>query len=147
MTDHTPISKISRLDVISTGARRRWTLEEKQRIVAESYSGPRLVSVTARRNGLSASQLFTWRRLAREGGLVATDETTAFAPAIVSGASSASSPPSLPEPTVPAETSLSSSCASPGRIEIVLLGGSRVIIDNGVDAAALRRVLNVLAQS
>jgi transposase len=139
MTDHTPISKISRLDVISTGARRRWALEEKQRIVAESYSGPRLVSVTARRNGLSASQLFTWRRLAREGGLVATDETTAFAPAIVSGASSASSPLSLPEPAVVAETSLSSS--SPGRIEIVLLGGSRVIIDNGVDAAALRRVL------
>ena len=52
MTDHTPISKVSRLDVISTGARRRWTLEEKQRIVAESYSAPRLVSVTARRNGL-----------------------------------------------------------------------------------------------
>ena len=69
MTDHTPISKISRLEVVSTGARRRWTLEEKQRIVAESYDGPRLVSVTARRNGLSASQLFTWRRLAREGRL------------------------------------------------------------------------------
>ena len=28
MTDHTPISKVSRLDVISTGARRRWTLAE-----------------------------------------------------------------------------------------------------------------------
>ena len=69
MTDHTPISKVSRLEVVSTGARRRWTLEEKQRIVAESYGGPRLVSVTARRNGLSASQLFTWRRLAREGRL------------------------------------------------------------------------------
>src|SRR5207302_1933043 len=69
MTDHTPNSKVSRLEVVSTGARRRWTLEEKQRIVAESYGGPRLVSVTARRNGLSASQLFTWRRLAREGRL------------------------------------------------------------------------------
>jgi transposase len=69
MTDHTPNSKVSRLEVVSTGARRRWTLEEKQRIVAESYGGPRLVSVTARHNGLSASQLFTWRRLAREGRL------------------------------------------------------------------------------
>ncbi|WP_161533274.1 transposase [Bradyrhizobium sp. LCT2] len=27
------------------------------------------MSVTARRNGLSTSQLFTWRRLAREGKL------------------------------------------------------------------------------
>src|SRR5579859_569991 len=69
MTDHTPNSKVSRLEVVSTGARRRWTLEEKQRIVAESYGGPRLVSVTARRNGVSASQLFTWRRLAREDRL------------------------------------------------------------------------------
>ena len=60
-------------------------LEEKHRIVAESYSGPRLVSVTARRNGLSASQLFTWRRLAREGRLVEADETTVFAPAIIRG--------------------------------------------------------------
>jgi len=59
MTDHTPISQVSRLEVISTGARRRWTLAEKQRIVAESYSAPRVVSATARRNGLSASQLFT----------------------------------------------------------------------------------------
>ncbi|BBB94626.1 transposase [Bradyrhizobium elkanii USDA 61] len=69
MTDHMPMPKVSRLEVVSTGARRRWTLEEKQRIVTESYGGPRLVSVTARRNGLSTSQLFTWRRLAREGKL------------------------------------------------------------------------------
>ncbi|WP_439400402.1 transposase (plasmid) [Bradyrhizobium sp. PMVTL-01] len=70
MTDHMPMPKVSRLEVVSTGARRRWTLEEKQRIVTESYDGPRLVSVTARRNGLSTSQLFTWRRLAREGKLI-----------------------------------------------------------------------------
>ena len=83
MTDHTPNSKVSRLEVVSTGARRRWTLEEKQRIVAESYGGPRLVSVTARRNELSASQLFTWRRRAREGKLSADDAGAVFAPAII----------------------------------------------------------------
>src|SRR6266496_2836539 len=74
MTDHTPISQVSRLEVISTGARRRWTLAEKQRIVAESYSAPRVVSATARRNGLSGSQLFTWRRLARAGRLIEVEE-------------------------------------------------------------------------
>ena len=79
MTDHTPNSKVSRLEVVSTGARRRWTLEEKQRIVAESYVGRRLVSVTARRNGWSASQLFTWRRLARE------DRLSGWVPALVLG--------------------------------------------------------------
>jgi hypothetical protein len=29
----------------------------------------------------------------------------------------------------------------------VLMGGPRVIVDNGVDAGALRRILNVLEQS
>jgi len=138
--------KISRLEVISTGARRRWRLEEKQRIVAESYDGRRLVSATARRNGLSASQLFTWRRLAREGRLVEADEATTFAPAIISCESSTGSPPSLPDRFEGAENSPSSPCpvAVPGRIEIVLRCGRRVIVDTGVDAAALARVLAVL---
>jgi hypothetical protein len=34
----------------------------KLRIVAESLSGPRLVSATAGRYGISTSLLFTWRR-------------------------------------------------------------------------------------
>src|SRR5947209_7179917 len=97
MTDHTPISQVSRLEVISTGARRRWTLAEKQRIVAESYSAPRVVSATARRNGLSASQLFTWRRLARAGRLIEAEEAATFAPAIISREASSTSSPSFPE--------------------------------------------------
>src|ERR1700688_4016347 len=83
MTDHTPNSKVSRLEVITTGARRRWTLEEKQRIVAESFSGRRVVSATARRHGLSSSQLFNWRRLARTGQLVGEDQAPGFVPVTV----------------------------------------------------------------
>src|SRR5258708_3138503 len=109
MTSDTPMSKVSRLEVVSSGARRRWTLEEKQRIVAESYAASRQVSATARRNGLSASQLFTWRRLSREGRLVEADEAPAFAPAIISG--SASGPLSFPEQPGDAENVRS----SPGR--------------------------------
>src|SRR3954470_2802470 len=67
MTEPTPMSSVSRLEVITTGARRRWLLDEKRRIVAESYRAPRIVSATARRHGLTPSQLFTWRRLASEG--------------------------------------------------------------------------------
>src|ERR1035441_11043099 len=138
MTDHTPMPKVSRLEVISTGARRRWTLAEKQRIVAESYDGRRLVSATARRNGLSASQLFTWRRLAREGRLVEADNGATFAQVMISCEPSTSSPPSFPERLVGAENSPSSWCpiGVPGRMEIVLTHGRRVIVDNGVDAAA-----------
>lgn len=138
--------KVSRLEVISTGARRRWTLEEKQRIVAESYGGPRRVSATARRNGLSASQLFAWRRLAREGHLVEVDDGAMFAQAVISCEPSTSSLPSFPERLEATENLPSSSCpvAAPGRIEIVLTHGRRVIVDNGVDVAALARVIDVL---
>src|SRR5437763_2178055 len=97
MTDHTPMPKMSLLEVISTGARRRWPLMEKQRIVAESYGAPRLVSATARRNGLSASQLFTWHRLAHEGRLVEADEAATFAPAIISREPGTGSAPSFPK--------------------------------------------------
>jgi transposase len=137
------MSKVGRLDVISSGARRRWTLEEKQRIVAESYAGPRLVSAIARRNGLSASQLFTWRRLARDGRLTEADEVTTFAPAIIGDNSSRL----LPEQFEAAGRNLSpQTCptVAPGRIEIVLVSGHRVLVDNGVDTAVLSRILEVL---
>jgi transposase len=138
--------RVSRLDVISTGARRRWTLDEKQRIVAESYSGPRLVSATARRHGLSASQLFAWRRLARRDRLVVNDDAVTFAQAVVACEPPTGIPTALSDGLEIAESSPSSSCpvATPCRIEIVLGRGQRVIVDNSVDAAALARVIGVL---
>ena len=139
------MSKVSRLDVISTGARRRWTLEEKQRIVAESYGMPRIVSATARRNGLSVSQLFTWRRLAREGRLAEADNhRTAFVQAVIGCEPATSSLPLLQERIEAAESSAPGPSVAPGRIEIVLVCGRRVMVDNGVDPAALARVLAVL---
>jgi transposase len=139
------MSKVARLEVISVGARRNWALEEKQRIVAESYAAPRQVSATARRNGLSASQLFTWRRLARDGRL--SDDEMTFASAVIGDAGSSGS--FLPDQSTAADHSLPSQAgttATAGRIEIVLAGGHRVVVDNSVDAAALARVLAVLEQ-
>src|ERR1700722_20152916 len=78
MTNHTTMPKVSRIEVVSTGARRRWTAAVKRRIVAESCGGRGEVSATARRHGLSGGQLFTWRRLAREGRL--GDEAAALVP-------------------------------------------------------------------
>ena len=133
--------KVSTLEVIETGARRRWKLEEKQRIVAESFAAPRMVSATARRHGLSTSQLFNWRRQARQGGLAGEDEVPAFMPAVVAPDCSrqtieteAPSPPPDDPATRP----------SGGRMVIVLEGGNRVIVGNDVDAVALRRVIEVL---
>src|ERR1700736_2192810 len=138
MTDHTPNSKVSRLEVVSTGARRRWTLEEKQRIVAESYGGPRLVSVTARRNGLSASQLFTWRRLSREDRL-SGDAVPALVPVEIAftaapGSTCAPQPPSSP----PAQR------ARVGIIEIELSGGWRLRFGRGGGGRGVQGGLELL---
>ncbi len=104
------------------------------------------MSATARRHGLSASQLFNWRRLAREGRLGEAAAATRFAVAFVGDEGSSSGAVSLPEqlraPEVPA-SSAHATVAS-GRIEIVLNCGRRVVVDQGFDATALARMLAVL---
>jgi transposase len=120
--------QVSRLDVITTGARRRWTLEEKQRIVAESFRAPRMTSATARRHGLSPSQLFTWRRRVREGKLVADAAGSVFAPAIIAS-----------ERMTPADLRT-------GLMEIELRGGRRVRVDASVDVSALKRVIDAVEE-
>ena len=149
MTDHTPMSSVSRLEVIATGSRRRWTLDEKHRIVAESYRAPRIVSATARRHGLTPSQLFTWRRLASEGRLTADGDEPAFVPAVVTSA-----PPTSPWTSGseglragPEAVSSPSGAVARGVMEVVLPGGCRVIVDKDVNGAALARVMAVLARS
>jgi len=123
------MSKVSRLEVIETGARRHWTLEEKRRIVAESERGARQVSATARRYGLLPSHLFTWRRLAQDGRLGADDGVT-FSRVVIGC-----------EPGSPA---VASPAMRRSRIEIVLASGVRVIVEEDVDATALARVIDAL---
>ena len=121
MAGHKDRSEVTRLEVVEIGRRRRWTEEEKLRIVTESLSGPRLGSVTARRYGIARSLLATWRR--RFG---------------VEAAGAASLVPAV----VVAERSAAPSASS--RMEIVAANGRRIIVDAGVDASALARVLDVL---
>ncbi len=131
MDSHTPMRKVSRLEVITTGSRRRWTLAEKLRIVAESFSGHRAASSTARRYGLSSSQLFAWRKLAREGRLSEIDDP-GFAAAII-----------VPDAAAAAERSACS--VGSGRMEIVV-GNVRILVDASVDGAALARVVDVIGR-
>ena len=123
------MSKVSRLEVIETGSRRRWSLEEKRRIVAESQIARREVSSTARRYGLRPSQLFAWRRLARAGRL-GTEEVLTFAPAVI-----ACEPPAH---------DASAAVINSARIEIVLANGIRFVVDQAVDACALARIIGAI---
>ena len=51
------------------GSRRRFSAEEKVRVVRESFRAGKLVGEVARRYGVSRWQLSTWRSLARAGKL------------------------------------------------------------------------------
>ncbi|MGH9581611.1 MAG: IS66-like element accessory protein TnpA [Bryobacteraceae bacterium] len=115
--------QFSRLEVVDTGRRRRWTEGEKLRIVAESLTGPRMASATARRHGISRQLIFTWRRLYREGRLGG-----------VGGFVPATNALELPAHT-PAER---------GRIEIVSANGRRVIVDPDVAVEKLLRIIRGL---
>ena len=127
MDSHTQSAQVSRLEVVETGRRRRWSEDEKLRIVAESLRVPRLVSATARRHGISPGLLYTWRRAFRVKPIGVEDSAPGFVPAIVV-----------------AEAQPGTARGALGRMEIVVAKGRRIIVDAGVDAAALARVIEVL---
>jgi transposase len=50
-------TQFKRLEVVDTGRRRRWSEDEKLKIVLENLQAPRQVAATARRYGISRSLL------------------------------------------------------------------------------------------
>src|ERR1700756_4638030 len=76
-------AQLERLEVVDTGRRRRWSEDEKLKIVLESLQAPRQVSATARRHGIARSQLLQWRRSFRAGRPGAVGQPIGFVPAMV----------------------------------------------------------------
>lgn len=128
MGSHTN-STFERLEIVETGRRRRWSAAAKERIVLESLSGPREISATARRHNISRALLVIWRRafLARQTG----DGVSGFVPAMIVPEAPAAPPlPPLPSVTSPV----------PGRVEIVLRSGRRIIVEGGADLDAVLKL-------
>jgi transposase len=118
-----------KIEVLGTERGRRWSLQDKLRIVEETLQPGVTVTEVARRHGLAPSVVFTWRRLAREGRL--GDAGPTFVPVVIT---------SVPGQTAP----IASPPRRTGVIEIVLGRGRRIRVDRDVDAEALRRVLQVV---
>jgi transposase len=65
------------------GRRRRWTAQEKGRIVAEALNSGIPVAEIARRHDMSSQHLFNWIRAAKEGRLaLPADEGAVFVPIV-----------------------------------------------------------------
>mgnify|MGYP002713577954 CR=1 FL=1 len=122
--------------------RRRWSTEQKLRVVAEVEEPGARVRDVAARYGVCESLVFTWRRQAREGVLVAP-EAPVFVPVrVLDGPVPAASPRPVPCPApVPASVPARSEA---GLIEIELGDGRRVRVGSDVNLVALRRVLAAL---
>jgi transposase len=122
---HTTDSKIAafhEVTVIAGSARRRrWSAEEKARIVSESLDPAVSVSAVAQRHGLNPNQLYGWRRQFRQEG--ARRYAKAGDGVGFNGGAA------------------TSACAT--RIEVVV-GKMLVRVPQDVETAALRRVLRVV---
>ena len=121
-------AQVERLEVVDTGRRRRWSEDEKLKIVLESLQAPRQVAATARRYGVSRSLLLRWRRSFRTEPKDAAPPT-GFVPAMVVAEAT-------PGPV---------GSAGGGAIEIEFAAGARMRITGTVDAAMLKAAVAALA--
>ncbi len=124
-----------RIEVFTgAGRRRRWSVDDKARIVAESYSTS--VGEVADRYGLSKTQLFTWRREARTK-LPAPAEPV-FSAVIIE--------PPAPEPPTPASPKSprrKSRRGGDGGIELEI-GGVVMRVARGAEVKAVAAIIHAL---
>ncbi|MEM7500372.1 MAG: transposase [Pseudomonadota bacterium] len=130
--------------------RRRWSDEEKLRILMEvGLRGSTLTDV-ARRHSVSRSQLYAWRRELKRHGAMRPPEVVEGRPVFVPVA-----PPLLPGPVsgpLPsgdvASTAPRVDCEGPEppapAIEVALTNGRRLCVPPGIDDAALARLIRVV---
>jgi len=124
-------ARTQRIEVITRGERRRrWSLEEKQTIVAESLAANVSITAVARKHGIGTGQLYGWRHQLLSNRPA---QAASFARAELVGEPRRLSGPITPSPAGPS-----------GEIEIVLPDGTSVRVDAQVDETALRRVLAAL---
>jgi len=127
MLDHMlePPRPVRRLEVITgAGGRRRWSADEKARILEEAMAPGAVVSEVARRHGMTPQHLFTWRRQAKRD---VGDYPLAFTPVVVTSGTAQPIPATCRE----------------AMIEMVA-EGAVVRVPPGADGATLATVLHAL---
>jgi transposase len=125
------VSTKSVMGANGTGRRNRsWPEALKREIVAASFAPGSSVSIVARHYDVNANQVFGWRKRYRDDPRAPAMPT---APQLIPVVVTAEPDAVAAQPSSVAET-----------IEIDLAGKYRVRISGGIDAQALRRVLDVL---
>ncbi len=123
--------------------RRRWSVADKLRILAECAVPGARVSDVAARHGLYRSLLFQWRRQERDG-LLAPEPVPQFVPVRLAAPEPPGAPPDDGAPVATTPAPRPPQARPSGAIEIELPDGVRVRVGDEVGLAALRRVLSAL---
>lgn len=121
------------MEILGPERRRRWSDETKARIVAESYTSGVSVSWVARKHGVAPSQLFAWRKLARERGDRLAEDVSRpakFLPLELCAPQAVEAPPAP--------------MSGDDRIEIVLANGRRLLVSPCSDPTRLARLAAAL---
>jgi len=140
-TVHSAITEpVRRLEVFTgAGRRRKWSNEDKARIVAETVASGDSVCAVARRHGLSPQQLFGWRRQLREAAAGHSEEVK-FVPAVVDVGASA--------PALGRERKARRCKSKPdvGMIEVDVEGVT-IRVGRGADATMIAAIVQALKAS
>jgi transposase len=130
------------LEIISgVERRRRWSVADKLRIVAEADEPGATVAEVARRHEISRSILWTWRKQARAGRLTMSDPP-GFLPVVVDAVSAIDTAASEPS-----AASLQADAPPPPdqrAITITLANGTRLEISAALSLPALSCIIGAL---
>ena len=118
--------------ITSVERRRRWSRDEKLRIVAESARPDRTASQVARDHGIAPGQLFTWRRQLVAEAIANGVAADGFVPVTIAN-----------EP-VPGASSGMAASRDEHAVEIRLPNGIVIAVSNAVEVEPLRRVLTAV---
>jgi len=126
--------------------RRRWSEEEKLRLVAEACRPGSSVSQVARERGVSASQLFGWRRQALAKGLIADRRVEgSAAPRLTFAPVAVAEEPSPLDGGDPVRGQRATPTS--GVIAIELKGGDRVRVEGCTDPGLVVRIISALRRA
>jgi len=140
---------MQRIEVITGEARRRrWTVEEKLRILAEAEDPESTVAEVARRHDLHSNQIYSWRRSYAEGRLGKKIARRACFAAIELVPDFAGQPAPIATHTLADkfadEGAGKVACHQQSLMQIILKNDRRLCVAADFDADALKRLLAVL---
>jgi len=133
------------LEIISgVERRRRWSVADKLRIVAEADEAGATVAEVARRHEISRSILWAWRKQAR-AGVLATPDPLDFLPVVVDAVSAVAEP--IAAASAPSAAPLQVDAPPPPdhrAITITLANGTRLEISAALSLPALSCIIGAL---